>query len=100
MITDLIIGYIFPLELLLAVVVYMLPLPGRKGCLARFFAGVLAYVVCIRLFDQGLSLLSQQEFSEMFSTSGILQNPVAYGLHFCLSSWQRVGSYCYAVMLP
>ena len=82
LIANLMIRYIFPLELLLAVVVYMLPLSGRKGRVGRFFAGVLAYVVCIWLFDRGLSLLSQQEFSEMFSTTGILQNPAAYSLHF------------------
>ena len=77
-----IVGVIFPIELLLAVVVYMLPLVKRKWSIERFFAGAIVYFVSVLLFGQGLSLLFHRAPSAMFSANGILENPIAYCLNF------------------
>lgn len=91
LIASLMIGYIFPLELLFAVIVYMLPLSKRKWSMGRLFIAVIAYLVSILLFDNSLSLLFNRDRSVMFSTSGILKNPAAYGLHFLFIFLAAVG---------
>lgn len=79
-----IVGFIFPIELLCAVVVYMLPLSKRKGYIGRFFAGVLIYLAGAVLFDQCLSVAAGKgkELSVLFSADALLKNPVTYTLHY------------------
>lgn len=69
---DLITAYIFPIELLLATLVYMFPLPKRKRYIRRFLAGIFAYFISVSLYN-----------SMRFSTDGDWANTISYIL-FCL----------------
>ena len=56
-----IINHTFSVELLLAAVIYMLPLPKRNGCRTRFFAGTLAYFTGIWLYNRSIISLSSTD---------------------------------------
>lgn len=51
---NLMIGYIFPLELLFAVIVYMLPLSKRKGSIGRLFIFLAAVGIVLLCCDVAL----------------------------------------------